>query len=75
MQSNFFSGLTEKERQVAELVTDGKSNKEISEFLGMNEKTVKYHLGNIFRKLGVATRAKLIVSAFSFREEHGEANV
>ena len=75
MQTNFFSGLTKKERKIAELITDGKSNREISEFLGTNEKTVKFHISNIYKKLGTPSRAKLIVQAFAFREEHGEANV
>jgi DNA-binding NarL/FixJ family response regulator len=51
--------LTERERQVARLVVDRKSNPEIAMELFLSQKTVETHLRNIFHKVGVTTRAAL----------------
>jgi DNA-binding NarL/FixJ family response regulator len=50
------SSLTERERSIAELLGRQLSNKEIASTLQITESTVKFHLGNIFGKLGVRTR-------------------
>ena len=50
------SSLTERERSIAELVGRQLTNKEIASTLQITESTVKFHLGNIFGKLGVRTR-------------------
>ena len=49
-------GLTEREAQVLLWVAQGKGNSDVGQLLGMAEKTVKKHLGNIFEKLGVENR-------------------
>ena len=49
-------GLTKREAEVLLWVAQGKSNGDISILLGMAEKTVKKHLGNVFEKLGVENR-------------------
>lgn len=49
-------GLTEREAEVLLWVTQGKSNGDVAILLGMAEKTVKKHMGNIFEKLGVEGR-------------------
>jgi DNA-binding CsgD family transcriptional regulator len=51
--------LTERELQVARLVVDRKSNAEIAAELFLSQKTVESHLRNIFRKIGVSSRADL----------------
>jgi DNA-binding CsgD family transcriptional regulator/tetratricopeptide (TPR) repeat protein len=51
--------LTERERQVAELVVDRRTNVEIAESLFLSPKTVETHLRNIFRKLDVGSRAEV----------------
>lgn len=51
--------LTERERQVAEAVAAGLSNKEIARKLGITERTVKAHTGAIFEKLDVRDRLQL----------------
>jgi DNA-binding CsgD family transcriptional regulator len=51
--------LTERERQVAALVVDRKTNPEIAAELFLSQKTVETHLRNIFHKVGVTTRAAL----------------
>jgi DNA-binding NarL/FixJ family response regulator len=51
--------LTVQERQVAELAAKGLSNRQIGEQLFISHRTVGYHLGKVFTKLGVANRAQL----------------
>jgi DNA-binding NarL/FixJ family response regulator len=51
--------LTERELQVARLVVDRKTNRQISAELFLSQKTVETHLRNIFRKLGVSTRVEV----------------
>lgn len=51
--------LTEAESRVARAVAGGLSNREVAELLGVSAKTVEFHLGNIFRKLGVRNRTEL----------------
>ncbi len=55
------SKLTEREREIAEAVAEGLSNREIGGRFNITERTVKSHLSNIFRKLGVRDRMALIV--------------
>jgi len=50
--------LTEREREVAGLVTDRHTNREIAEALFLSQKTVETHLRNIFTKLGVKSRVE-----------------
>jgi LuxR family transcriptional regulator, positive regulator of biofilm formation len=54
-------GLSNRESEVAELVSKGLSNKEVASQLFVTEKTVKFHLTNIYKKMGVKSRAQLIV--------------
>ncbi len=50
-------GLTRREAEVLLWVSYGKTNKTISEILGISPRTVNKHLEQVFRKLGVETRA------------------
>jgi DNA-binding NarL/FixJ family response regulator len=52
------SGLTPKELDVLNRVARGLSNKEISKELWLSEQTIKFHLTNIYRKLGVGNRTE-----------------
>lgn len=54
--------LTPQERTVAVLASRGKRNKEIAAELVVSPKTVEYHLGNVYRKLGVSNRAQLVAA-------------
>jgi len=54
-------GLSMREFEVADLVSKGKSNKEAANALFVTEKTVKFHLTNIYKKMGVKSRSQLIV--------------
>src|SRR6204780_4713882 len=51
--------LTERERDVVALVAKGLTNREVAAELYVGEKTVEYHLGNVFAKLGVTSRRQL----------------
>ena len=51
--------LTAQELQIAHLVGDGLTNKEIAARLYLSPKTIEYHLGNTYRKLDVHSRAEL----------------
>jgi DNA-binding CsgD family transcriptional regulator len=54
------SRLTPQEFQVARLVADGKSNRDIAAALFLSPKTVEFHLGSIHRKLGTTSRPQLV---------------
>lgn len=55
--------LTEREIEVIQLVTKGKSNREIAQALVISEKTAKAHVSNILGKLGVQDRTQMAVYA------------
>ena len=51
-------GLTKREVEILQLVSEGHSNGELARMLWVTEQTVKFHLSNIYRKLGVANRTE-----------------
>jgi len=53
--------FTPRERQILQLLRNGRSNREISAVLGIDESTVKAHIGRLMRKVGVANRIALTV--------------
>jgi DNA-binding NarL/FixJ family response regulator len=55
--------LTERESAVLHMVALGKTDLEIAQRLGISERTVRYHLHNIYRKLGMSRRCEVIVWA------------
>jgi FixJ family two-component response regulator len=57
-----FDTLSLRERQVMELVTSGKRNRQIGAELGISEITVKVHRGQVMRKIGVSSLAELVRS-------------
>ncbi len=57
------STLTERERAVMHLVSEGLGNKEIGRRLSLSDNTVKFHLRNIFAKLNVTTRTAAVSAA------------
>ena len=58
-----FPELTEREREVLELIAQGQNNPEIARNLVISPKTVRNHVSNIFNKLQVADRAQAIIRA------------
>ena len=61
------AGLTKRELSILEELPAGGSNQEIAKRLFLAEQTVKFHLTNIYRKLGVSTRTEALRHAY----EHG----
>jgi DNA-binding NarL/FixJ family response regulator len=58
-----FPELTDREREVLELIAQGKNNPEIARNLVISPKTVRNHVSNIFNKLQVVDRAQAIIRA------------
>jgi two-component system, NarL family, nitrate/nitrite response regulator NarL len=55
--------LTERERQVVQLLAEGLSNKLIADRLGISDHTAKFHVNGVMMKLGVSTRTEAVVEA------------
>ena len=60
--------LTDREQEVFELLVINKTTKEIAEFLGISEKTVRNHISNTIQKLGVKGRAGAVVELIKLGE-------
>jgi len=58
-------GLTDRQREVLQLIAEGRGNKEIAALLTVSVKTVEFHRGRLMSKLGVHTTAEL--TAFAVR--------
>lgn len=56
-------GLTDRELEVLIQISSGMSNKEIGANLDITERTVKNHVSNIFKKIGVADRTQAALFA------------
>jgi DNA-binding CsgD family transcriptional regulator len=57
-------GVTAREREVATLIAQGRSNPEIAEALVLSPYTVQDHIKNLFEKTGVSSRQELVARAF-----------
>jgi DNA-binding NarL/FixJ family response regulator len=55
-----WGGLSRREREVATLIAQGKSNSEIADALVVGKRTVETHVGSIFSKLGLTRRAQIV---------------
>jgi len=55
--------LTERERQVVNLLAEGLSNKLIADRLGISDHTAKFHVNGVMVKLGASTRTEAVVEA------------
>ena len=64
-QEKKISSLTEREREVIDLIAQGLRNKQIAERLFISQTTVTHHLSSIYAKLGVSDRLELVVYAFA----------
>jgi DNA-binding CsgD family transcriptional regulator len=61
------NSFSEREKAVVELLLQGKSNKQIALSLGITNRTVEYHMGNIFAKLGVSSRSEAILAITNYK--------
>jgi DNA-binding CsgD family transcriptional regulator len=64
-----------REREVMHLLLEGKSNKQIALALRIANRTVEYHLGNIYAKLGVSSRTEAVLrlARHQLQQSTGEA--
>ena len=62
--SSKIESLTRRELEVLKMLSYGTYNKEIAEHLNISERTVKNHVSNIFKKIGVTDRTQAAVFAF-----------
>jgi DNA-binding NarL/FixJ family response regulator len=58
-----FEALTGRQRELLELIAQGRDNAQIAALLGLSEKTVRNHITGIFDRLHVENRAQAIVRA------------
>lgn len=66
------SELTERERQILELVAEGLTNREIGERLHLAEKTIKHYMTNVLQKLHVRSRVQAALLAQKQRSEDSD---
>jgi DNA-binding CsgD family transcriptional regulator len=55
--------LTPREREILDLVAQGRANKEIAAALGISERTARTHVSHVLRKLGVSSRTQAALLA------------
>ena len=72
-QANGIELLTPREREVVRLVSDGFANREVAQQLGLSTHTVKNYLFSVFDKIGVSSRAELIMYVLSNNGRYAEA--
>ena len=65
---NMLVVLTEREREIMRLVSEGLSNKEVGRLLKISEGTVKMHLHSIYQKIHVSNRTSLANFATAYRD-------
>ena len=65
-------GVSKAEIAVIDLVAKGKSNAQVAEILELKEKTIKFHMNAIFRKLRIKSRTQLVIMVLSDEEEETE---
>lgn len=63
---------TNAETKVTHLLLKGYSNQEIADQIGVNVKTVKFHLTNIYKKHGVKSRAEYMATQTGFKQSERE---
>ena len=61
--SGIRSELSRRENKILVMISEGAANKSIAGMLGVTEATVKFHLGNVYRKLGCRSRQEAISTA------------
>ena len=69
---NVLTVLTDRERQIMHLVSEGLSNKEVGRQLNISDGTIKVHLHHIYQKLAISNRTALAALAFSQHDESSQ---
>ncbi len=60
--------LTDREKEVFELLIKNKTTSEIAKYLKISEKTVRNHVSNVIQKLGVKGRAQAVIELIKLNE-------
>ena len=60
--------LTDREKEIFDLLIQNKSSKEIADILYISEKTVRNHISNVMQKIGVKGRAMAVVELIKLKE-------
>ena len=68
------ASLTPQERRILELITEGRTNRQIAESMILAEKTVKNYISNLLAKLGVERRTQAATFAVRLEERSAQAN-
>lgn len=55
--------MTDREKEILRQVRQGSTSRDIAQQLGISERTVKFHLANVFRKLKVKNRTEAVALA------------
>ncbi len=53
--------ITDREKEILSVLAQGKTDKQIAEYLGISEKTVKFHMGRIYKRLRVYNRIEAVM--------------
>ena len=59
--------ISPREKDIIKLVSQGMKNKEIAQALFISDETVKKHLNNVYRKMGVESRFELIAKIYNYK--------
>ncbi len=70
LQDDPWESLTRRELDLLDYLKTGQSNQQIANYLGLSINTVKFHLKNLFSKLGVRNRAQAIAVSLTRKENH-----
>ncbi len=70
LTTSVLDSLTQRELENLKLIASGKSNKDIARKLGIAEATVKVHVKNLFKKLGLKTRVEAAIWAVEHKISH-----
>ena len=60
--------LTDREKEIFDLLIQNKTSKEIADILYISEKTVRNHISNVMQKIGVKGRAMAVVELIKLKE-------
>jgi two-component system nitrate/nitrite response regulator NarP len=71
LQSDPMLQLTKRERSLLEALAKGLTNRELARDFAISDNTVKFHLSNLFEKLGVSNRTKAIAFYYATRSAGG----
>lgn len=69
IKQNPLTTLTRREYALLEALSTGKTNRELAKTLEISENTVKFHLSNVYDKIGANNRAKAVALFMTLREE------